>query len=146
LCKISIIRLVIEYIFIINLFRDININTICYRFGQTLSYFDRHGSYNYILFEGVSPTITACHTQKSQRIACYTPNNILRLLKFLGRLHPLVQTTNQHLSLFHSTHAISPNICFFFLKYGPLRLCLLIQNIPCNLHPITKHTLSFQIL
>jgi hypothetical protein len=29
-CKISILTLVIEYIFIINLFEDININIICY--------------------------------------------------------------------------------------------------------------------
>jgi hypothetical protein len=34
LYKINIIRLVIEYIFKINLFRDININTIYYKFCQ----------------------------------------------------------------------------------------------------------------
>jgi hypothetical protein len=31
----SIFRLVIEYIFIINLFRDINVNIIYYKIGQT---------------------------------------------------------------------------------------------------------------
>jgi hypothetical protein len=33
--EISIIRLVIEHIFIINLFGDINVNIICYKLGQT---------------------------------------------------------------------------------------------------------------
>jgi hypothetical protein len=34
--KISTIRLFIEYVFIINLFRNINANNICYKLGETL--------------------------------------------------------------------------------------------------------------
>jgi len=32
-----IIRLIVKYIFIINFIRDINVNTIHYKFGQTLT-------------------------------------------------------------------------------------------------------------